>query len=215
MCGQRSTPMAGTGCSVCRAAGRRHSLCPLTCWRGCHMCCLLDIRCSSSTDPGQAAFMPDPSAALTCSLHCRALFFQLWAGGWGVSPAPHQCGQCLLGLLWVSSQVTGDQERCTAAGRGNLHIRYPPCFLPEGKCFAQLAQSPVPDAGSSQASLACIEGPGQETDVAAARGEEAGPCCASLGRCASQRGVAGRVRAKWSRRATMRVSPDTGPAEIH
>lgn len=102
-----------------------------------------------------------------------------------------------------------------SAGRGNLRIRYPPCFLPEGKCFAQLAQSPVPDAGSSQASLACIEGPGQETDVAAARGEEAGPCCTSLGRCASQRGVAGRVRAKWSQRATMRVSPDTGPAEIH
>lgn len=111
-------------------------------------------------DPGQAGFMPDPSAALRCSLYCRALFFQLWARGWRISPAPHQHGQCLLGLLWVAFQVTGDQQRGTTAGRGNLHIRYPPCFLPEGKCFDQLAQSPVPDVGPSQASLAYIEGPG-------------------------------------------------------
>lgn len=187
------------GCSVCLAAGRRHSLpwlCPLSCRRGCHMCCLLDIRCcASSADPGQAGFMPDPSAALTCSLCCRALFFQLWARGWGVSPAPHQHGQCLLGLLWVSLQDTGDQQPGTA-GRGNLHIRYPPCFLPEGKCFEELAQSPVPDAGSGQASLACIEGPGtgHRRGCSTGRGKEAGPSCASLGRCASVRGVAGRER---------------------
>lgn len=143
------------GCNACLAAGRRHSLlplCPLVCWRGCHMHCLLDIRCASSRDPGQAVFMPDPSAALPglvrCSLYWRALSFRLWARGRRISPGPHWCGSCLLGLPWVAFQVTGDQQRgTTAAGRGNLLIRYPPCFLPAGKCFDQLVQAPCQTQG--------------------------------------------------------------------
>lgn len=52
---------------LCPAAGRRHrllSLCPLVYWRGCHTCHLLDIRCASNRDPGQAVFVTDLSAAL-------------------------------------------------------------------------------------------------------------------------------------------------------
>lgn len=85
-----------------------------------------------------------------CSLYWGALSFQLWERGWGISPPLHQCGQCLLELLWVPFQVTGDQQRgTTAAGGGNLLIRYPPCFLPVEKHFDRLAQAPVPDTGSS------------------------------------------------------------------
>lgn len=125
-------PLAGTGCSVCLAAGSRHSLCclcPLTCWRGCHMCCLLDIRCSSA-DPGQAAFIPAPPAALTCSLHCRALFFQLWARGWGVSPAPHQRGSACWGCCGFLSK--------------SLEIRSDAVLLAEAICISDIRPASFP-----------------------------------------------------------------------
>lgn len=148
---------------------------------GCHMCRLLDIRRASSRDPGQAVFMPDLSAALPglarCSLCWRALSFKLWARGWGISPAPRQRGQCLLGLLWVAFQVTGDQQRGrTAAGGGNLLIRYPPCFLPAGKCFDQLAQAPRQTQGPVKHPQPVLKVLAQEVqEVAAAWGEKSGP----------------------------------------
>lgn len=165
-------PWLSPGCSVCLAAGRRHSLpwlCPLTCWRGCHMCYLMDIRCTAALTQGK------PGLCRILLLLSDAAFttepFSFSSGqGDEVSPAPHQRGQCLLGLLWVPLQSTGDQQRGTA-GRGNPHSRYPPCFLPQGKRFDELAQSPLPDAGSSR-TFNTSRVLAQDTDMAAARGEE-------------------------------------------